>query len=236
MAIDVNRFKKVVSLVIDNLEGGYYHPNMLADGRVKDQRYANSGETMFGIDRLRGGSINTSAAGQQFWNIIDSINAKNTWKWNYKGGELAAKLKLLVGEMMLPLYNSLSKSYLTPEAQKLVESDDRLIFNFAYAAWNGPGWFKKFATDMNKAVGEGIKNPDELVKVAIKSRTAEGLKPGSAPNSLIAQGGAKIEKLMSQLKGVITESTKQAMNYAKDNPIPIIITSVVLGTTLFFLI
>ena len=31
-------FSKVVSEVIDKLEGGYYHPDMLKDGRVRDKR------------------------------------------------------------------------------------------------------------------------------------------------------------------------------------------------------
>jgi hypothetical protein len=52
--MDTIKFDKITSLVIDKLEGGYYHPNMLIDGRVKDIRYSGSGETMFGIDRLKG--------------------------------------------------------------------------------------------------------------------------------------------------------------------------------------
>jgi hypothetical protein len=38
-----------------------------------------------------------------------------------------------------------------------------------------------------------------LQQVAINSRTKEGLKAGSQPNSLIAQGGEKIKKLFATL-------------------------------------
>jgi hypothetical protein len=75
-------------------------------------------------------------------------------------------------------------------------SDGRLLFHFIYATWNGSGWFQKFAKDINAAVAQGITNTDALLKVAMHSRTKEGLTKGSAPNSLIAQGGNKIEKIV----------------------------------------
>jgi len=88
---------------------------------------------------------------------------------------------------------------LSPEAQAIVDSDGRLTFHFVYATWNGPGWFKKFATDINKAVASGITDTDKLVQVALDSRTKEGLKEGSAPNSLVKQGGEKIAKFIQAL-------------------------------------
>ena len=192
-------FRTVTDTVIDKMEGGYFHPQMLVDGRVKDVRYADSGETMFGVDRKAGGSINTTEAGKAFWKVIDDSNAKNTWKWNYLGGSLNGKLKDLASDVMYPSYVSNSKNYLTPEASKIVDSDPRLIFHFSYATWNGAGWFKKFATDINKAVESGTKNPDKLVQVAIDSRTKEGLHAGSSPNSLIKQGGDKIAGFIETL-------------------------------------
>jgi hypothetical protein len=198
-----NDFAKIIDVVITNFEGGYYHPQMLIDGRVKDSRYGTSGETMFGIDRKNGGALNTSPAGQRFWSIIDMADAKNKWKWNYMGGEHAQKLKSLVAEMMYPQYESLSKKYLSPEAKKIVDSDPRLTLNFAYATWNGAGWFKKFATDINAAVASGIKKPDNLVKVAIDSRTKEGYTKGSSPNSLIAQQGIKMLSVMNTVNSMV---------------------------------
>jgi len=186
-----DNFKQVLIQVIDTLEGGYYHPDMLADGRVKDARYGNSGETMFGLDRKAGGNLNTTPAGVKFWAAIDAVNARKTWKWNYKGGDLAPKLKELLADVMFPHYNDLSNRYLSDKAAQIVESDNRLLFHFIYAAWNGAGWFKKFATKINEAVSNGTTNTDKLVKVALDSRINSG-------NSLIAQGGNKIAKLFGQ--------------------------------------
>lgn len=200
MAVDVNVFKEMTALVIDKLEGGYYHPLMLADGRVKDQRYANSGETMFGIDRKAGGRINLTPSGVLFWKAIDDANARTLWKWNFKGGNLAKQLKVYVGDMMLPEYEGLASRYLSTQAKEIVSNDKRLLFNFIYASWNGSGWFQKFATDFSSAVAKGITNPDQLVQVAIDSRTKEGLRAGSPPNSLIKQGGEKIATFINDIK------------------------------------
>lgn len=198
---DKAKFEKLSSIVIDKFEGGYYHPNMLIDGRIKDNRYAGSGETMFGIDRLKGGTINTTESGKQFWNLIDRAGAVNNWKWNFTGGTLKPALQKLASNMILALYNAYVKLYLkSPELINIIENDDRLLFNFIYATWNGSGWFKKFATDVIDAFNKGVKNPNELYLIVINSRINEGLKKGSKPNSLIAQGGEKIAKLFQNYK------------------------------------
>ena len=36
VTIDVSDWQGIINTIIDNLEGGYYHPDMLQDGRVKD--------------------------------------------------------------------------------------------------------------------------------------------------------------------------------------------------------
>ena len=190
-------FKQQVFKVIDNLEGGYYHPNMLLDGRVKDARYKNSGETMFGIDRLRGGSINSTAAGKRFWSLIDNAGAAKSWKWNYRGGVLEPELKSLAAEMLEPLFNNLSKTYLSKKAIEIINNNAFLLFHFIYATYNGSGWFKKFATDITTAIAAGITDPVQLTKIALNSRTKEGLKKGSKPNSLIVQSGNKIAKMFN---------------------------------------
>ena len=186
---DQKYYKKTVAYIIDNLEGGYYHPDMLNDGRIKDARYGNSGETMFGIDRLRGGTINETPAGRQFWSIIDNSGARYNWKWNYKGGNLAPQLKELVAEMMYPQYVKLSERYLSEKSKKIIESDERLFFNYVYATWNGSGWFQKFATKFNEAVASGTKNKNQLADLAVAMRK-------ESTSSLVRQGGAKIETLM----------------------------------------
>ena len=199
--VDKAKFQKVTQLVIDKLEGGYYHPNMLIDGRVKDNRYAGSGETMFGIDRLKGGSINATPDGIKFWALIDKAGAANKWAWNYMGGTLKPALQKLAAGMILALYNTYIKLYLkSPSLIRIIENDDRLLFHFIYATWNGAGWFKKFATDIFNAYKNGVTNPTALYQIALKSRTSEGLKTGTSANSLIKQGGEKIAKLFSDYK------------------------------------
>lgn len=216
MAIEKARFKKIVDFVIDNIEGGYYHPQMLLDGRVKDQRYSKSGETMFGIDRVAGADINKTPAGLKFWAIIDKQDAAHKWKWNYKGGSDAEQLKTLAGEIIYPEYERMSKRYLTPEAKIAVESDDRLLFNFVYGVWNGEGWFKKFAIPVNDSISKGMKDADSLAKISVATRK-------NADSSLIKQGGGKIEVLMNQLKSSVSQSVSLQIDEAKKHPIVVLL-------------
>jgi len=194
VAIDQERYRKIVGTVIDKLEGGYYHPDMLADGRVRDRRYGISGETMFGIDRRKGGTINTSPAGKQFWALIDKANARKKWPWLYPGGELGPQLKNLAGDMIYAQYDINASNSLTPQSRAIVESDDRLLFNFIYTTWNGTGWFDKFAKKFNAAVASGITNKDQLLEVLLAARAASG-------SSLLIQGGRKIAQFINQIFG-----------------------------------
>lgn len=185
-------FNDSTKLVIDQLEGGYFNP---AWHNVNDARYSTSGETMYGLDRLQG-KQEATATGKEFWSLIDKNKTKEVWKWNYKGGALADQLKNLTVQIMYPLYSNYAKLWLNEKAKKIIDNDPALLFHFIYATWNGPAWFKKFATDINTAVNNGVTN---LQAVAINSRTKEGLKKGSKPVSLIAQGGEKIKKIFETL-------------------------------------
>lgn len=176
-------FEDMTNQVIDKFEGGYYHPNMGKGGM------GDSGETMMGIDRKHGGTINTSTEGKEFWNIIDKADAKNKWKWNYKGGNLEPKLRSLVVKMMKPNYDAYVSRYLTPQAAKIVNDNPSLMLHFIYAVWNGPGWFQKFARVINDAVKEGKTNPTELMKLAIKSRVNSG-------NRIIAKSGKDMDDMV----------------------------------------
>ena len=198
--ITKDKFRQVTNIVIDKLEGGYYHPQMLLDGRVKDSRYGSSGETMFGIDRNYLGNPRNGQAQKDFWQIIDNVNARKLWHWNYMGGDLNVKLKELASDIIYDSYLNYSQKYLSEKSQKIVNSDARLVFHFSYATWNGVSWFKKFASDINNAVENRTTNPDKLVQVALDSRTKEGLTKGSKPNSLIMQGGNKIMGFIEDFK------------------------------------
>ena len=196
-------FKEVATAVIANLEGGYYHPNMLNDGRVKDSRYGTSGETMFGLDRKAGGAaISTCTACKQFWGELDSANAPNKWRWNYIPKDpLRSKLFDLACQIMEPIFNdSLNKYVPETEIQTVIKSDGRLYFNFVYAQWNGPGWFAGWAREVRAAYKNGTKDPEQLAALFVRRRinNANVLKKGNKQNSLIAQGGQKI----SQITGI----------------------------------
>jgi hypothetical protein len=185
-----SNFSQAVDKIIDEFEGGYYHPDMLKDGRVKDSRYGGSGETMFGMDRLTGKQESTSA-GKEFWDIIDKENARSKWPHNHmlkNNPTLAGKLRGLVVQIMEPLFNQFMEKYLTPEAREIVKNNPKLYFNFAYATFNGPGWFNKFAKIINNEVSKGNKDPESLLNIDIINRK-------NADSSLISQGAKKLDKI-----------------------------------------
>jgi len=238
--VNKETFNKVTELVIDNLEGGYYNP---AWHSVGDPRFVYSGETMYGLDRKNGGSLNTSPAGKRFWALIDANKNKETWVYNYNGGKLAPELKKLVAEVMLPAYESYSKNSMSPKLKEIVDNDPRLLFHFIYAAWNGPGWFQKFATDMDTALTKGTHDSDGLVNVAINSRVSEGLQKGKPPDSLIRQSGYKIKDFINNIPGVlkstiksVEDTTEKGVEKAKQNPIPTIIISAALVIGIYTLV
>jgi hypothetical protein len=207
-------FTTLTGKVIDDLEGGYYHPNMKNRLNYDWSKYGASGETMFGIDRLKGGSINNTNAGREFWRLIDNANAKNTWKWNYKGGQLGERLKVLVAQMMKPQYDSYCKSYLTPEALKIVNSSKALTFNFIYATWNGPGWFEKFAKKFNEDVKDNL-SVNELIKKVLEYRRDSG-------DSTIVDTGKKMFPLLQNIENITLSplSSSSEIASADDNEEP----------------
>lgn len=206
------KFAILSNIVIDKLEGGYYHPNMKLRNPKKFAKMGNSGETMYGIDRVHGDKINKTPAGLKFWQIIDNANAKNIWPWLYMGGNLESELKKLVVEIIYPEFLKLEKRFLSKQAQELIQTDNRLFFHFVYATWNGSGWFQKFATDFSNKIASGETNINNLVKYLNDLRTKEGLRRGSPPNSLIKQGGEKIKQFLESLQNseIVQTATKGA--------------------------
>jgi hypothetical protein len=207
-------FTTLTGKVIDELEGGYYHPNMKNRLNYDWSKYGASGETMFGIDRLKGGSINNTNAGREFWRLIDNANAKNTWDWNDKGGQLGERLKVLAAQIMKPQYESYTRSYLTPEAQKIINSSKALTFNFIYATWNGPGWFEKFAKKFNEDVKNNL-SVNELIKKVLEYRRDSG-------NSIIVDTGKKMFPLLQNIENITLSplSSSSEIAGADDNEEP----------------
>lgn len=164
--------RDMVNVIINYIEGGYYHPNMKEKNPEKFRLFSSSTETLFGMDRYEGDWEKTSA-GQEFFNILDSEDASNKWNYNYKledNPSLAKKLKDLSADMINQKFIEYKKRYFTNEALDIVNSDAGLTFNFLYATYNGPGWFQKFANEINDEVSSGNTDPKSLLKVAIDTR------------------------------------------------------------------
>ena len=193
-------FEQATAAVIINLEGGYYHPDMLIDGRVKDSRYGTSGETMYGLDRKAGGPpVNSCGPCKQFWSILDSVGARKNWKWNYIPPDpLKTQLLNLAIQIMKPIYEDNLRRYVPEkEIRDVINSDGRLMFNFVYASWNGAGWFKGWAREIRNAYKNGKTKSDDLSVLFVEKRIDNrGIIGNRSNNSLIAQGGRKIAKIV----------------------------------------
>jgi hypothetical protein len=199
--VDVKDWQGMVNLVIDKLEGGYYHPDMLKDGRVRDSRYGGSGETMFGLDR-RAGNNESTPEGREFWAYVDSLNARSNWKWNYMAKdnpEVGTKLRVLAANYIKPFYAKNMKRFLSPEAAAIVNNYAPLTFNFIYATWNGEGWFQKFANPLNKSIESGNTDPKSLNDLVNQVRAGSG-------SSLISQGAPKVASITNALSQKDTSS------------------------------
>jgi hypothetical protein len=191
-----NLFTNATKLVIDNFEGGYYHPQMYRDGRLNPNTDAfykmrNSGETMFGLDRHAGHGLYYSSPrlsadvwtnlnyipsytfknndSKEFWTYLDNADARNRWKWNDKGGSGGEMLKTLAAKILYPAFVSYSNKYFSEASKKIVFNNPKLLFHFIYAVWNGEGFFKKFAKVLNRDVANNV-SIDNLVKLQILER------------------------------------------------------------------
>jgi hypothetical protein len=192
------KFYVVTTRVIRELEGGYYHPQMLRDGRIKDSRYNSSGETMFGIDRKAGAPATTNPPpARQFWAAIDAAGASTKWPWlHIPPNPLRDKLVYLTVGIMEPEFKSNLKNFIGDKNLiNLINSNDGLLYNFVYATWNGPGWFQGFARVIRAAYAGGMTNPIQLSRLFTAKRLNNvGVIGNKSNNSLIAQNGKKIAK------------------------------------------
>lgn len=165
--------RQYTDIVIDNLEGGYYHPDMkqyLKGG----ENMGISGETMYGIDFLHGGSLGQSQFANEVHNffapyvaqISDNASAVRIYNDKANGKKVAPadygqRWRQMAADLMLQQMKHNIK-YLTPEAQTMVLSDPALFLQFWYACWNGSGNFQKFAEVMNRAYNDGERDPQKI--------------------------------------------------------------------------
>jgi hypothetical protein len=195
------KFMIQTTRVIRELEGGYYHPDMQRKDPVGFKVMGESGETMYGIDRLKGSPATTNPpAAKQFWATIDAVNARKNWKHLYiPPAPLRDTLTYLAASIMEPEFNRMLNSYIKdPNLRKLILSHDHLLFHFIYAAWNGGGWFQGWGRIINAVYKAGTTNPNKLARLMVSKRIDNSgvLSSKSGNNKLIAQGGAKIAKVL----------------------------------------
>jgi len=197
--VTLEQFGPMTEIVIDNFEGGYYNPNMLKNFKAADQALLkSSGETMFGLDKKAGASLQQYPEWNQFWKIVDEDRAKNIWKYNYKGGGVAAELKRLAAALMYRWFSYLAGKYILISSMDEITNDQRLIIHFSYACWNGESWFKKYSDALNKAISKFSGNKDAIFEEAIKARTQATNKFG-LPNRAIRQQGEHMLALFANL-------------------------------------
>ena len=76
----------IVQAIVDNLEGGYYHPTHAFSFKQKDRDiYKNSGETLYGLDRYAGNNEGIrkgpkNQSGVDFWSAVDAISGNGSYK------------------------------------------------------------------------------------------------------------------------------------------------------------
>lgn len=192
---------KIVNLIIDNIEGGYYHPEMKS--KLKGgEKMGISGETMFGIDRTNGAPQFTTKTPEAvaFWQVVDANYGTHHNDISYYADKadgtkkvaapVGAKLRQYVKAMILDAYNDYNK-YLSDGAKRIVENDPRLFMQFLYAVWNGPGNFQKFADVINAAYSNGERSAQAFWNLVQAARRAKG--------GLFADGAEKLERLKNQL-------------------------------------
>jgi hypothetical protein len=228
-------FEQAAAQIILNNEGGYCcsamvvgHPHNDPSSKhyrpttripfIKDKRYHNSGETMFGLDRVAGDLENPKAHPKSYkdsialFKLLDDAKAFDLWEWNYIPPDpLRGQLLYHTARIMKVAFDRNMNNFV-PNAQlrALVPTNGKLMYNFAYAAWNGSGWFKAFGERLTAVYEQGMKDPRDLAEyftnLRVNNEGLVGNKIGGDAYSLIRQGGFKIASKI----GIVPISTTSA--------------------------
>lgn len=194
--------EKIIYLIIDNIEGGYYHPEMkpLLKG---GEEMKDSGETMYGIDRKAGAPLYTVGTPQavQFWQIIDNNFSSHHSDTSYYNDKADGKKKIpaAVGNQLKPLAAAIIISgfeknlrFLSEGAKKMVLNNPRLLLQFIYATYNGSGYFQTFANVMNAAYSNGERSAIAFWNLIQNKRRSYG--------GLYAKGANKLDALLDKVE------------------------------------
>lgn len=173
----------IVYLIIDNIEGGYYHPDM-KDLLQGGDNLGISGETMYGIDRTNGAPLFTTSTAEavKFWQIVDQYFADHHGDASYYNdmadgrkktpASVGAQLRPLAAAMIINAFETNSQ-FLSPGAREIVFGNPRLLLQFLYATYNGSGNFKTFADVMNAAYANGERSASafwDLIQTARRNK------------------------------------------------------------------
>jgi hypothetical protein len=194
--VTLEKFEPMTIVVIDNFEGGYYHPDMKRNFKPSDQKkLGDSGETMFGEDRKHGSQLSKYPEWKEFWGLVDADRVKNPglWKYQYRGGKLEGQLKKLTAAIMYKWFRYLAGKYILISSMDEIANDNRLMIHFSYASWNGEGWFERYAKALNVAIKQYEGDKEMIFKTAIKART-------ESSNPVIRQQGNKMMNLFKRMK------------------------------------
>lgn len=193
--------ENIVNLIIDNIEGGYYHPDM-KDYLRNGDRLGISGETMFGIDRVNGAPLFATGTpcAIQFWQIVDDNFGSHHADTSYYGDKADGTMKTpaSVGERLRPLAAAMisdafdrNSQFLSEGALQMVLNNPRLLLQFLYATYNGSGNFKTFANVMNAAYANGERSATAFWNLIQEKRRSKG--------GLFAEGADKLDAIAATL-------------------------------------
>jgi hypothetical protein len=194
---------QLITYVIQNIEGGYYHPDMKSKLRG-GENLGISGETMYGLDRANGAgsAVTNSDAGRKFWKLIDDNYGSHHGDTSYYGdmadgrkvpASVGAQLQEYTRTIIKSMFNDYAGRYLSPGAKSVIMSNPALQLQFLYACWNGPGHFQTFANLVNAAYANGTTAADALYQLVNDARRKKG--------GLFAIGADKLDAICEKYLG-----------------------------------
>lgn len=200
----------MIDYIIDNIEGGYYHPDMKTANPQKFAVMGISGETMFGLDRTNGAgsAVTNSDAGKKFWALIDQYygnhHSDTSWYNDMADGkrvpaDVGSQLREYTTQIISAMFNSYAGKYLSDGARAVIMSNPALQLQFLYAVWNGPAHFKTFADLVNAAYSNGTRAASALYQLVGDARRSKG--------GLFAIGADKLDKICEDYLGGVPGTT-----------------------------
>lgn len=200
---------QLITYVIHNIEGGYYHPDMKSKLRG-GENLGISGETMYGLDRANGAgsAVTNSDAGRKFWKLIDDNYSSHHGDTSYYGdmadgrkvpASVGAQLQEYTKTIIKTMFNDYAGRYLSAGAKSVIMSNPALQLQFLYACWNGPGHFQTFANLVNAAYANGTTAADALYQLVNDARRKKG--------GLFATGADKLDAICEKYLGGVPSAS-----------------------------